>query len=772
LSSGTQALLAKLKGDNGASTEDLNPALTETKIVFCSRTHSQLSQFVQELRRFEPPPSIIPCNETTTDESPSQLEQEPVKHISLGSRKNLCINHRVSQLGSVSTINEKCLDIQKVGVPEAQKCSFLPKKDMLDLTESFRDHALSDIHDIEDLNKIGRSMKICPYYASRAGIEFAEILTLPYPLLLQKSARQALGVSIKDNVVIIDEAHNLMDAIADTYSCVISLRQMETATSQLMLYTQKFRNRLKGKNRMYVAQTIRLLSSISESLRSINGQTRESEAVITPAQLLGGKGVDQIQPQKLIDYLQQSKLAHKVEDYVTSSHEEVDESKNKGHDRGSLQLFQRFLAVFMNPSAEGQFFFCRDEHNRPQIRYLLLDPREHFRDIVEEARAVILVGGTMSPVSDYKDYLFSYLAPDRLRTFSFGHVVPASNLHVQTVSTGPSGLEFDFTFEKRKSEKMIAELGLLFIAVCKIIPDGVVAFFPSYDFLSHVLAVWKRVSLPNSSNLSTTLFSALNAVKPIFHESRPNPNPNPNDPQPSPTTTPSKDSLLSSYIRAIDQPTSTNDTTSNPGPPKGALLLSIISGTLSEGINFSDRLGRAILAIGIPFPNPHSAIWRAKLAHVETLHQQQQQQQQRTSSTNTNVSTDPITRGTTGSRNTSSTGTSTGTGASTSRTYFENTALRATNQAIGRVIRHRADYAAIVLVDRRWSEERVRGKLPGWIRESMSGGEGGGTGTGSTGGGASGLGMGKKKLDPGEEEEEEGWVRVEDGLRRFFEGKE
>ena len=45
-----------------------------------------------------------------------------------------------------------------------------------------------------------------------------KIVTLPYPLLLQKSAREALGLSLKNHVVIIDEAHNLMDAIAGIHS--------------------------------------------------------------------------------------------------------------------------------------------------------------------------------------------------------------------------------------------------------------------------------------------------------------------------------------------------------------------------------------------------------------------------------------------------------------------------------------------------------------------------------------------------------------------------
>lgn len=34
-----------------------------------------------------------------------------------------------------------------------------------------------------------------------------------------------------------------------------------------------------------------------------------------------------------------------------------------------------------------------------EIRYHLLNPAPHFKDVVDEARSVIIAGGTMSPVS-------------------------------------------------------------------------------------------------------------------------------------------------------------------------------------------------------------------------------------------------------------------------------------------------------------------------------------------------------------------------------------
>lgn len=197
------------------------------------------------------------------------------------------------------------------------------------------------------------------------------------------------------------------------------------------------------------------------------------------------------------------------------------------------------------------------------------------------------------------------------------------------------------------------------------------AFFPSYDYLAYVVGIWKR---PLADDSKRTVLTLLETKKPVLYESRE-------------STTKTED-LLREYSTAVDT-------------GSGALLLSVVGGKLSEGINFSDKLGRGVIIIGLPFPNIRSAIWQAKIQYVETKAYEQQQ-------TSTTSSED--------SKRAASASKAAG------RDFYENACMRAVNQCIGRAIRHRNDYAAIVMMDKRYTTARIQAKLPAWIKQSLVGG--------------------------------------------------
>ena len=52
-------------------------------------------------------------------------------------------------------------------------------------------------------------------------------MALPYNILLHKSTREACGIKVDGNIVIIDEAHNLIDTISSVHSVEITGYQVD-----------------------------------------------------------------------------------------------------------------------------------------------------------------------------------------------------------------------------------------------------------------------------------------------------------------------------------------------------------------------------------------------------------------------------------------------------------------------------------------------------------------------------------------------------------------
>lgn len=219
----------------------------------------------------------------------------------------------------------------------------------------------------------------------------------------------------------------------------------------------------------------------------------------------------------------------------------------------------------------------------------------------------------------------------------------------------------------------MTDLAHAILGVVQHVPDGVVVFFPSYAYLDKCTSTWKRTR-PISQSGYSSLWDSITSTKPIFLEQRSqssstDPNLERDDP---------RESVLSAYSSTVDA-----------GKGRGAVLFAVIGGTLSEGINFSDALGRAVIVIGLPFPNPHSAEWKAKMKHVSTKAASQGRD-----------------------------------GKAAARDFYENVCMRAVNQSVGRAIRHRGDFASIMLLDRRYAAPHIQAKLPGWIRSSLTNGMG------------------------------------------------
>ncbi|CAO3611833.1 unnamed protein product [Cunninghamella echinulata] len=657
-------LLAKLDTTNEKSTKSSTDSIEnnsenddddfeQQKIFYASRTHSQLSQFIHEVNKTK--------------------YSEDIWTISLGSRKNLCINEKVQSLGSMHRINEACMDLQKKS-NESERCPYLPSGNDKKRWRQFQDHALSHVQDIEDLCKKGKELHICSYYGSRQSTKPAQLVVLPYQHLLHAHTRESLGISLKNNIVIIDEAHNLMETISSIHTVTINSSQVDFSLAQIRMYLEKYALRLLGKNVVYIKQVIAVLKAFK---RILENKDNKKDTVMTVNEFTHLTEIDHYNIFKIQKYLENSQLAKKLNGFYDKVRMELEIAFQKERLMNSkasmpailvqyqslssslsiLHQLEAFMMCLTNSNNDGRIVitYGTKESNEtiPQIKYMLLNPAEVFKPIIDEAESIILAGGTMEPISDFIRGLFPTIPKNQIQHFSCGHIIPSSNLLTLTLASGPSSKQFLFNYNSREDIQLMDEIGKTLINLCNIVPDGMVCFFSSFTYLETVYKRW-------NSGESGNILERISKKKKIFKE---------------PRESNMVDSTLRDYTLHIDSnqlSTSTN----------GAILLSVVNGKMSEGINFSDRLGRCVVMIGLPFPNRYSVELNEKIKYMNSQMDNQNE-------------------------------------VNLGQEYYENLCMRGVNQSIGRAIRHKNDYATIILLDKRYSSQRIRKKLPGWIGDSM-----------------------------------------------------
>ncbi|GAA99647.1 uncharacterized protein L969DRAFT_94096 [Mixia osmundae IAM 14324] len=624
------------RGNRHSSDADDEPDVT--KVYYASRTHSQLAQFVQEIRKtsFADTTRIVP----------------------LGSRASLCINDKLKKAcgGNTETLNERCLELQKA--EKGSRCEFLPSQEEEDKMIGFRDRILATTLDLEDLEDLGRATHVCPYYGSRRAIRQAHVVTLPYNMLLQHAARESLGISLKGHIVIIDEAHNLIDTVLSINTVSIASTSISNALSGVQLYLQRFKTRLKGSNTVYLKQLLaifRRLEAYCITWSESRQNAKAIEELMLPKALMEDLqgSIDQVDLHKLAAYMKTSKIAHKISGYANMQAEKQARAQQKPNKHKVLLVnavyqIQSFLLALTNPSRDGRIIVSRAaDSSNVSLRYLLLNPADSFRSIVDDARSVILAGGTMSPLSDFDNQLFGHLAADQKpMALSCGHVVPRQNISVSVIRSGPTKQDFRFTYENRDNLAMLQDLGSAIATLARVCPAGIVCFVPSYAFLDKLQAVWK----------SSGMIERIRKNKLIFME---------------PKTAGEVDAVLKGY------------STANSSGNKGAILFAVVGAKLSEGINFADDMARAVIIVGIPYPNAASTELKERMHHLSAESKKRKE----------------ITDG--------------------GDQLYSNLAFRAVNQSIGRAIRHANDWASILLIDTRYATPALQAKLPQWIASEV-----------------------------------------------------
>ena len=340
-----------------------------------------------------------------------------------------------------------------------------------------------------------------------------------------------------------------------------------------------------------------------------------------------------------------------------------------------------------------------------------------MRDIASKCRSIILASGSLAPLpslcaelnlygpkKEYTTTSASQPSPVK-NTQSLSHISPSQNITRATVNksqqpmhgrlqTGPPPLEANHVvdlpkqlfacsighfpdgspltvkYSNYKEPSFFPKLGQAIATVLESIPrGGVLIFFPSYSFLNSCVKCW------DPSANGQIRFNNHSAPE-IWQR------------------------MLRAKGKIIVEPTGSQEKfeearleyTEKIKEDGNCILFAVFRGKMSEGISFNDDNARGVICVGQPLPN-----WQDRAVKAKKSYNNEQRKLQG----NTNLLPGDE--------------------------WYQQQAYRAIAQALGRCIRHGADYGTVILMDSRHCDDgspnggicRQHANMPKWMRNHI-----------------------------------------------------
>ncbi|XP_024856142.1 regulator of telomere elongation helicase 1 isoform X2 [Bos taurus] len=629
------------------------------KIIYASRTHSQLTQVISELRNTSYRPRVCV----------------------LGSREQLCIHPEVKKQESNHMQVHLCR--RKVA---SRSCHFYNNVE----EKSLEQELATPILDIEDLVRSGTKHKLCPYYLSRNLKQQADIIFMPYNYLLDAKSRRAHGIDLKGTVVIFDEAHNVEKMCEEAASFDLTPHDV---ASGLDVIDQVLEERTK------VAQQAELHPEFSadsagsglnlepEDLAKLKMILLRLEGAIDAVELPGdnsgvtkpGSAEPPLSHSYIFELFAEAQITFQTKGCILDSLDQLIQhlAGRAGlftNTAGLQKLVDIIQIVFSVDSAEGDpgpmmglasqsykvHIHLDAGHRRTAQRsdvwnttaarkpgkvlsYWCFSPGHSMRELVRQGvRTLILTSGTLAPMASFSLEM-QIPFPVCLEN---PHVINQHQIWVGVIPKGPDGAQLSSAFDRRFSDECLSSLGKVLSNISRVVPHGLLVFFPSYPVMEKSLEFWRARDFTRK----------LEVRKPLFVE---------------PRSKGGFSEVMEAFYARVAAPESS-----------GAIFLAVCRGKASEGLDFADVNGRGVIVTGLPYPPRMDPRVLLKMQFLDEMKAQS------------------------------------GAGGQflSGHDWYRQQASRAVNQAIGRVIRHRHDYGAVFLCDHRFAHADTRAQLPSWVR--------------------------------------------------------
>ncbi|KAG8469631.1 hypothetical protein KFE25_006086 [Diacronema lutheri] len=664
------------------------------KLVYCTRTVPEMEKVLQELQHLE----------RFRDGLRGSGRPHRLLAVGLSSRRNLCIHDKVAQESERESVDTKCRSLTASWVRaraaakhDVETCPFFEALEAHG-TDSALPHG---VHTLDELKELARARGWCPYFLARHAISFADVVVYNYQYLLDPKISGLISSSLRrESIVVFDEAHNIDNVCIEVMSINFREATLQACERNVgRLYADVARlKRVDAQrlNREYQALVHGLATSgalpagartdelranpvLPESMLSeaVPGNIRRAEHFVTflqrvvrhvkgrlercrdegssvvekPARFLAGLQQDANVDAKALKFASE-RLRSLLRTLEVTNVQEFQPLTLVAEFATMCATYEAGFTVLLEPSDDRT-----PSLPDPVMQLCCLDASIAIKHVFERFQSVVITSGTLSPIELYPKLL--RFRPCVVRTLTMS--LRRDCICPLVVCRAADQTVLSTRFETRSEEATVRAYGELLIQMAESVPDGLVAFFPSYLYMEEVIRMW--ADRPNAARRPTSggappapqsrrLPSVLDRVlehKLVYIET----------PDIVETTL-----ALENYKRACDC-------------GRGAVFLSVARGKVAEGVDFDRHYGRAVLLLGVPFQYTRS---RPLIARLEYLSEACQVSE-----------ADFIT--------------------------FD--AMRQAAQCAGRVIRGKTDYGLIIFADARYNRPDKRNKLPQWIRQHL-----------------------------------------------------
>lgn len=635
------------------------------KLIYCSRTMSEIEKALAELK------ALMKYRE-------EQLgHKEDFRGLGLTSRKNLCLHPSVKREKSGAIVDARCRSLTAGFVKEKKdKGEDVPVciyHDNLDLLEP---HNLipNGVWTLDGLMRYGEQHKQCPYFTSRRMMSFCNVIIYSYHYLLDPKIAERVSKELsKDCIVVFDEAHNIDNVCIESLSTDItedSLRKATRGAHNLENKIAEMKDSDAGKLKDEYAKLVEGLRDADEAREedafmsnpalpddllkeAVPGNIRRAEHFVAFLKRFVEYLKTRMKVRQVISETPPSFLAHLKEytfiekkplrfcaERLTSLVRTLELTNIE--DYQPLQEVATFATLVA--TYEKGFLLILEPYEsdtaevpNPVLHFTCLDAAIAIKPVFDRFSSVIITSGTISPLEMYPKMLgFTTVVQE-----SYSMTLARRSFLPMIVTRGSDQVAISSGFQVRNEPSVVRNYGHLLTEFSKLTPDGMVVFFPSYLYMESIISMWQGMGILDE----VWKYKLILVETPDAQETS---------------------LALETYRTACCN-------------GRGAILLCVARGKVSEGIDFDHQYGRTVLCIGVPFQYTESRILKARLEFLRETYRIREND------------------------------------------FLSFDAMRHAAQCLGRVLRGKDDYGIMVLADRRFLKKRTQ--LPKWINQALLDGE-------------------------------------------------